>query len=130
MGTPAPLKRYASPRRPVVSKLPSGLARRKPRSFAEWKALRRWKKLPAWEIDPAGYLLRIARERAGLSQRELAQRLGCSQQAIAQSERWASNPTVAFMRRWAETSGGEMSLELRPSDEAMRRRIADHVEEL
>jgi DNA-binding XRE family transcriptional regulator len=113
MGTPAALKSYASPARAILSRLPRGLARRKPRSFAEWKALRSWKKLPAWEIDPAGYLLRSAREATGLSQRELATRMGCSQQAVAQAEGWRSNPTVDFMRRWAEACSTEVSLELR-----------------
>ena len=42
------------------------------------------------------------REEAGLTQVELGERLGCSQQAIAQAERWNSNPTVALLRRWAE----------------------------
>jgi DNA-binding XRE family transcriptional regulator len=112
MGTPATLKSYASPTRAIFSRLPRGLARRKPRSFAEWKALRRWKRLPAWEADPAGYLLRSAREAAGLSQRELAMRMGCSQQAVAQAEGWRSNPTVEFMRRWAEACGTEVRLEL------------------
>ncbi len=124
------VKRYAAPTPDTLPRLPAGLVRRRPRSFAEWKALRRWKTLPAWEVDPAGYLLRIAREEARLSQRELAQRLGCSQQAIAQSERWGSNPTVEFMRGWAEACGSEVSLELRPFDEAMGRRIAAHVEKL
>jgi ribosome-binding protein aMBF1 (putative translation factor) len=97
----------------LFRRLPDGLVRRRPRSFAEWKALRRWKRLPEWEIEPAGYLLRIAREAAGLSQRELAERMGCSQQAIAQAERWGSNPTVDFMRRWADASDTTVSLELR-----------------
>jgi DNA-binding XRE family transcriptional regulator len=124
MGTSTALRRYTSPGRGMLARLPPGLVRRKPRAFAEWKALRRWGKLPAWEVQPAGFLLRSAREDAGLSQSELAQRLGCSQQAVAQSERWRSNPTVAFMRRWAEACGSEMSLTLR------RRRPVAEVEKL
>jgi ribosome-binding protein aMBF1 (putative translation factor) len=100
----------------ILPRLPAGLVRRKPRSFAEWRALRRWKKPPAWEIEPAGYLLRTAREATGFSQRQLAERLGCSQQAIAQSERWRSNPTVEFMRRWAAACGSEMRLAFRRTE--------------
>ncbi|MBZ0115179.1 MAG: helix-turn-helix transcriptional regulator [Thermoanaerobaculia bacterium] len=33
-------------------------------------------------------LLRAAREDAGVTQREMGIRLGCSQQAVAQAERW------------------------------------------
>ena len=97
-----PMKTYVAPppRRPL--RLPARLVRRKPRSYFEWAALRRWGSLPPWEETPAGYLLRSAREDAGVSQRELGKRLGCSQQAIAQAERWGNNPTVRFLREWAQ----------------------------
>jgi hypothetical protein len=47
----------------------------------------------------------------------LAWRLECFQQAIAQSERWESNPTIKFIRSWADALGYEVSLEFqkRPS---------------
>ena len=86
-----------------------GARRRKPRDYFEWRALRRWGKLPAWEDSPPGYLLREARETAGITQGELSRRLGRSQQAIAQAERWSSNPTAAFIRAWADA----LALELR-----------------
>jgi hypothetical protein len=44
--------------------------------YFEWKTLRRWGKLPAWEDVLPGYLLREARERAGFTQKETAARLG------------------------------------------------------
>jgi transcriptional regulator with XRE-family HTH domain len=69
--------------------------------------------LPAWERTSSGYLLRLAREDAGLTQSALAERLGCSQQAIAQSERWDANPTVDHMRRWAEACGKRITISLR-----------------
>ncbi len=75
--------------------------RRRPRAYLKWAALRRWGQLPPWEEFSAGYLLREARERAHKTQSELAERLGVSQQAIAQAERWRSNPTVHFLRAWA-----------------------------
>ena len=112
MGKLETLKRYVSPRRAIVPGLPPGLVRRKPRAFAEWRALRGWRKLPAWEVDPIGYHLRLAREKARFTQAALALRLGCSQQAIAQAERWGGNPTVDFIRRWAEACGSTPTIEL------------------
>jgi len=88
-----------------AARLSPRIRRLRPRSFSEWKALRRWGKLPPWEADSAGYLLRLAREEAGLTQSELARLLGCTQQAVAQAERWQSNPTVEFLGRWAAKCG-------------------------
>ena len=88
------------------------LRRGKPRSFVEWSALYRWGKLPAWERQVPGYLLRLAREGAGLSQAALGTRLGVSQQAIAQAERWSSNPTVAFMVRWLGACDARLELRI------------------
>lgn len=59
-----------------------------------------------------GFLLREARERANLSQQELALHLGCSQQAVSQAERWQSNPTVGFMESWALETRCELKVEL------------------
>lgn len=93
------------------NKLPETLARRRARAYLEWKTLRQWGKLSAWEDDTPGYLLRLLREEAGCTQQALAQRLGCSQQAIAQAERWSSNPTVRFIKAWGKALGYELSLE-------------------
>jgi DNA-binding XRE family transcriptional regulator len=112
MGKPNSVKRYAGRNRPVVADLPRGLVRRRPRSFAEWKALRGWGKLPSWELEPVGYLLRLAREESDQTQAQLARRLGCSQQAVAQAERWQGNPTADFMRRWAAACGSTLTLRL------------------
>ncbi len=113
MGEIEVMKMYSAPSRPMVPALPTGLVRRRPRAYSEWKALRKWGQLPDWEVEPSGYLLRVARENAALSQRALAERIGCSQQAIAQAERWQGNPTVEFMRRWAEACGGRLSIALK-----------------
>jgi len=112
MGKQEAVKRYRSPQRAIMTALPKALVRRRPRRFAEWKALRGWDRLPAWEPEPAGYLLRMAREEARLTQDELARRLDCSQQAVGQAERWESNPTVEFVRRWARACGSKIELEL------------------
>lgn len=96
------MNRYrASLRGPNVKALPFPATPGPPRSFVEWATLRRWEKLPEGELDISGFLLRLAREEAGLTQKELAERLGISQPAVAQAERWVSNPTAATMRRWA-----------------------------
>ena len=89
----------------------SHLTRRRPRSFIEWQTLGRWGKLPDREAQVPGYLLRCARASAGLTQAQLAEQLGITQQAVARAERWSSNPTVAFMRRWTRACG--RSLEIR-----------------
>ena len=105
-------RRVIVPRwQPLSFSLPN-LPRRRPRSYEEWSTLRRWGRLPPQEGTIAGFLLREARENAGLSQTELASRLGRSQQAISQAERWDSNPTVALLVEWAAAVGRTLRLEM------------------
>ena len=92
--------------------LPEGIKGRKPRAYIEWKFLKTWAKLPKWELEPPGFVLRLAREKAELTQSALAEKLDCSQQAVAQAERWDSNPTVRFLRQWERATGGELQVEL------------------
>jgi DNA-binding XRE family transcriptional regulator len=100
---------------------PSRLRRTRPRSYLEWSTLRHWGKLPPWEVDQPGFLLREARLNAGLTQKILADRLGISQQAVSRAEQWASNPTIAFMRRWLAVCGVHLELRLSaPPDEVRR----------
>ena len=114
MGTTRPMRVFKAFRgRRRLPPLSTSARRIRPRDYLEWKTLREWKALPPWELEPPGYLLRLARERANLTQRELAERLGVSQQAVARSERWDSNPTVAFLRRWADACGAELEIEVR-----------------
>lgn len=94
---------------PLPYELPK-LRRRRPRIYEEWQALSRWGRLPEDEQLVVGYLLRQAREAQGLTQGELAERIGCSQQAISQAERWTSNPTVQFLERWADAVGGRLQI--------------------
>ena len=86
------------------------LTRRRPRAFVEWRQLRAWGKLPDREKYVPGYLLRTAREKAGLTQTQLAERLGITQQAVARAEGWASNPTVDLMNRWARACGHRLEI--------------------
>ena len=78
--------------------------------------MRRWGRVPYWETDPPGYLLREAREAAGFTQGTLAARLGRTQQAIAQAERFTSNPTMEFVREWATALGQHAVLEFTGDD--------------
>lgn len=102
----------------------SSLLRRRPRDFEEWRTLAGWGRLPAWEPPVPGYQLRRAREAVGLTQSELAARLGVSQQAVARAERWQSNPTFQFAQAWAKALGGHATLAIDLSTEAERPRLA------
>ncbi len=88
------------------------LTRRRPRAFLEWRQLRAWGKLPDRETDVPGYLLRTAREEAGLTQKQLAEKLAVSQQAIARAEGWSSNPTIDLMNRWARACDRRLEIRL------------------
>lgn len=110
MGPREPLKSYTAPPPRRLPPLPAGLKRTRPRSYVEWKALRRWGRLPSWEESPAGYLLRELRERSGFTQRQMAKKLGCSQQAVAQAERATNNPTVGALRAWARACGADVEI--------------------
>jgi DNA-binding XRE family transcriptional regulator len=112
LGKPKGLKTYTAPTRGVQPRQLSLTPRNRPRDYREWRALVRWGQLPPWEAVPAGYLLRAAREAARLTQAGLAERLDCSQQAVAQAERWSSNPTVEFLDRWATACGARLKISL------------------
>lgn len=111
MGKQARILNY-EPRRRLSYPLPEVPARPKPRSYTEWKFLKTWGRLPQWELEPAGYVLRLARERAGLTQAAMATKLGCSQQAVAQAERWDSNPTIRFLRNWEQATEGALNVDV------------------
>ena len=64
---------------------------------------------PAFEI--AAELLR-ARKRTGLSQAELAARMGTSQSAIARMESGEALPSTKTLIRFAEATGSKIKLQL------------------
>lgn len=70
-------------------------------------AATRW---PVWAV------IREARRRAGLTQAELAQRVGTSQPAIARYERARSMPDLPTLHRVVEACGLELRLELAERD--------------
>ena len=69
-------------------------------------------------LDPdiwVAYLLRYWRERSGMTQKQLAARLGISYQAYQRMERpGRSNVTVQTLERIAEALGGQLIVDLRP----------------
>ena len=65
-------------------------------------------------ITDAASLLRRARELAGLSQRELAERAGTSQPAVARLESGSGSVTVPTLARLLAAAGFELSMDLVP----------------
>jgi transcriptional regulator with XRE-family HTH domain len=68
---------------------------------------------PFW---PVWALVREARERAGLSQAELAARAGTSQSAVARYERARALPDLPTLHRIVAACGFELRLELANPD--------------
>lgn len=66
----------------------------------------------------AGHLIREARRRAGLSQRELAERLGTTQSAIARMERGRTEPSYERVAEAVRSCGMDLVPQLLPADDA------------
>ena len=66
------------------------------------------------DITPAAALVRDARLRAGLTQRELAAKAGVEQPVIARLERAGSNPTVQTLTSIAGAAGFRVRMILEP----------------
>src|SRR5438477_1800527 len=64
----------------------------------------------------AGSLLREARRRHGLTQRQLAARARTSQAAISRVERDLVSPSVATLANWLDLMGEELRLAADPID--------------
>jgi transcriptional regulator with XRE-family HTH domain len=58
----------------------------------------------------AGTLIRRSRLKAGLTQAELAKRMGTTQSAVARVERPGSNPRIATLSRALLATGGSLDL--------------------
>jgi transcriptional regulator with XRE-family HTH domain len=56
--------------------------------------------------------IRALREKKGLSQRELAERMGTTQSAIARLEAGNISPSLATLDKIAQALGAELSLSL------------------
>lgn len=64
----------------------------------------------------AGFLILVARELTGISQRRLAQRVGTSQPTLARIETGARTPNLRTLLRVARAAGFELVLGLRRPD--------------
>lgn len=74
----------------------------------------------------SGKLLREARESAGLTQAELAARLGTNQSSVARLESPRSNPRLSTLQRALAATGNQLELKLQAAtypgiDESMIR---------
>ena len=74
---------------------------------------------------PVWALLRDARRRAGLTQRQLADRAGTSQAAIARYERARAMPDIATLRRLLGACGFDLSWTLQPRGDHPDAQIRD-----
>lgn len=63
-----------------------------------------------------GVLLRQARERAGLTQEEVAVRLDTKKSAISRIENRAGDIRLSTLERYATAIGWDLSLQLRPGE--------------
>lgn len=81
---------------------------------------RLWRASFAKAYEEAGYLLGIgvaiakAREKAGLSQRDLAKRLGTTQSVVSRIEHGNQNLSVKMLAKIAHILRCELSVEINP----------------
>jgi transcriptional regulator with XRE-family HTH domain len=66
------------------------------------------------DMPHIGALVKEMRRHAQFTQRELAERAGTSQSAIAKLEQGESNPTIDTIERWAEAAGFAVQFALVP----------------
>jgi transcriptional regulator with XRE-family HTH domain len=66
-----------------------------------------------------------ARVRAGLTQQEMAQRMGTTQSVIARLERGGRSPNVNTLRRLAEVTGSRLVVRLHADDLAIKSKHND-----
>jgi HTH-type transcriptional regulator/antitoxin HipB len=71
-----------------------------------------------YEDFKIGVLLRRAREKAGLTQEEVATRLETKKSAISRIENSAGSIRLSTLERYARAIGWQISLDLRPSRKA------------
>jgi transcriptional regulator with XRE-family HTH domain len=57
--------------------------------------------------------MKLARRRAGLSQREMAERMGTKHSVIARLEQGRSLPTIKTLRRIAQVTGSRLVVRLK-----------------
>ena len=75
-----------------------------------------------YEDFKIGALLRQAREQAGLTQEDVAERLETKKSAISRIENSAGSIRLSTLERYAQAIGWKLFLELRPPRKASRSR--------
>ena len=83
---------------------------------------KRWVKNPGFRAEydaqkPTFELMMAmveARVNAGLTQQEVAQRIGTSQSAIARLEGWSTNPSINTLLKYAEATGTRLKISFEP----------------
>ena len=73
-----------------------------------------------YEAFRLGAMLQLAREDAGMTQQQVADRLGTKKSAISRIENSAGDMRLSTLQRYAEAVGRELVLELRPKEEAAK----------
>ncbi|MGH8571099.1 MAG: helix-turn-helix domain-containing protein [Gammaproteobacteria bacterium] len=73
-------------------------------------------------------LLKRIRTEAGLTQAELARRLGTTQTAVSRLERWDANPRIATLERAIRATGNHLQLQAVPAPaDVDEEQIAAHL---
>jgi transcriptional regulator with XRE-family HTH domain len=94
------------------------------------KVTKRWMKEPGFkegydaleeEFSLASQFIE-ARTRAGLTQAELAKRMGTSQSTIARLESGTAKPSLSTLRRFAQATGARVRITLEPRHKAKKSR--------
>lgn len=68
------------------------------------------------DLDPEFAFVQMiieVRLKKGLTQKELAEKMGTKQSAISRLERGVANPSLHFLRKWAEALGVELVFAVR-----------------
>jgi DNA-binding XRE family transcriptional regulator len=74
----------------------------------------------AWEASEPAYQVARLRILRGLSQAELAQRVGTKQPSIARLESGRDEPTLSLLRRVAEALGARLEVRIVPTEDTTR----------
>ena len=93
--------------------------------FEDWEAQQMQDpefRAAAEALEPA-YQVALLRMRQGLTQKELAERVGTKQPSIARLESGKAEPRLSFLRRVVEALGGELEVNIRMKDEPAPRAL-------
>lgn len=65
---------------------------------------------PSRQLDPVSYALRKLRYARGMSQDDLARRMGCSKKSLGLMERGQVNPHFSLILSWANALGAKIEV--------------------